>query len=1454
MLDPHFLGVDIGSVSISTALIDSSREIVRASYRFHKGKVRETLRSLIKEMGPVRLSGIALASTSPFPLENATPFDPQVSLIAACRRFFPSARSVIFVGGERFGLIRLDAGGAYLGARTNSSCAAGTGSFLDQQARRLGFSGIEELVARARACTTRTPKISTRCAVFARTDLVHAQQEGYSLEEISRGLCRGLAQNIADTLLGGERPEPPVVFAGGVALNAAVRGSLEEILGVPLLTHRYASQLGAIGAALCLAEQGGEGAAFDLGPDVILAEPNEKRQYFFEPLELEESTGAENGERRYSYEAGRFSAAHPVEVDVYQALTPAELPGRMGIDIGSTSTKALIIDANRTPVVGFYTRTLGSPLTAVQGICEAIEDWQTRTGTTVRFLGVGTTGAGRKFIGAILGADLVVDEITAHAKAAWSLDPRIDTIIEIGGQDAKFTRMRDGMVTFSHMNTVCAAGTGSFLEEQAARLGCCLSDYEEKVRGARAPLSSDRCAVFMERDINNFLSQGFATEEILAAALYSVRENYLQKVARGVAMGERIAFQGATARNRALVAAFRRGLGKPILVSRYCHLTGALGAALLLAEGEGSRSRFIGMAALRDGIPVKTETCELCANHCRLRIATVAGQTVAYGFLCGRDYDQARYVDRNRSGFDLLKVRREAFSETMRTRGTQPAAGPTVGIPAALGLWGELPLWKSFFSTLGIRVVTSERFEASIDRGREVQGAEFCAPLAALHGHVRYLSDKADWIFLPVFLEENWPGGRKSRVYCYYTQYSSALVSGAAEPGLRGRCLMPQVSWTRWRGRTKRELYKVLAGGGFTHVTPRDVSRAFEIASAGSARAGELLQQKYRQELAGSTEPCVVLLGRPYNVLSPEMSKGIPGIFGSLGIKAFYMDMVPVDPRAVQRIEPLLETVHWVHAAAILKAACVAADTPNLYPVYITSFKCTPDSFALEYFKRILDEKQKPYLILQLDDHDSTLGYETRIEAGVAAFRNHRGRERAAFGGRERAAFGGRERAAFGGRERAAFGGRERAPAAAVRPPTPAPTGQTQRRTLPISPRSIWRLGDRTLLYPNWDPLVNPLLVAILRREGVDARLLEEDPVVIRKAMRQNTGQCLPLNIIAQESVDYVRGHGLDPALTALWMPKSTLSCNMGMFSPFLKSLMEAEGDGMDQVQVYAGDMYYLEFPRRATVNAYKAYLVGGLLRRVGCRLRPYEKSRGATDAAIAEALRILGPAFEGQGNLDEAMRKAACLFDAVEIRAGRKPRVAIFGDLYVRDNDVMNQGLIRAIEDAGAEAITTPYTEYVRIIAESYFRKWSLEGEHLKSMAYRAVWMLADSLGRKCRDHFARFLDPEVTVDHDRGERFAAGFGLRTEHAGESFENLLKISHLAQAHPELALFVQASPAFCCPSMVTEAMGRDIERVTGVPVVSITYDGTGQYHNEVLVPYVKYARKSGDEERSSRHA
>jgi hypothetical protein len=553
-------------------------------------------------------------------------------------------------------------------------------------------------------------------------------------------------------------------------------------------------------------------------------------------------------------------------------------------------------------------------------------------------------------------------------------------------------------------------------------------------------------------------------------------------------------------------------------------------------------------------------------------------------------------------------------------------------------------------------------------------------------------------------------------------------------------------------------------------------------------------------------EVAVVLIGRPYAVLSADMGKGIPGIFASLGVKAFSQEMIPPDPSLDGEMESVRRIFHWEYPVVFLSAALAAAKSPFLYPVFVTSFKCSPDSFALEYFKRIMDSHGKPYLVLQLDDHDSSVGYETRIEAGVAAFRNH-------------------------------------AASAGATPAVSKPPDQIGRSHLPETRKRD--IAGKTLFMPNWDPLVSRFLAANLRREGIDARALDEDPMRIRKAMRSNSGQCIPLNIVAQDFIDCVESSGLDPRRCALWMVKAGVACNISMFPTYMKALFEARGGGFENSVVYAGDMTHYEISIRAAVNVYRVYLIAGLLRRTVCRLRPYEIEPGSADRALARAMDILVPAFEGRTPKASAVRNAAAMFDAVRTAQGKRPKVAIFGDLYVRDNDVFNQDLIRAIEDAGGEAVTTPYTEYCQIVADSYFLKWRRQGElgtfaRMKSLFRLMRILAADYLGS-----FERFLGPPETPLCKDTDEILSRFGVRVEHNGESFDNLLKVFHLARTHPDLALFVQASPVFCCPALVTEAMARDIQAMTGVPVVSLTYDGTGRLQNDAIVPYIAFPRGRG---------
>jgi predicted nucleotide-binding protein (sugar kinase/HSP70/actin superfamily) len=914
----------------------------------------------------------------------------------------------------------------------------------------------------------------------------------------------------------------------------------------------------------------------------------------------------------------------------------------------------------------------------------------------------------------------------------------------------------------------------------------------------------------MERDLNHYLSEGYSVDEVLASVLHSIRENYLARVAVENSIGDTICFQGATAKNRALVAAFEQRLEKPIHVSKYCHLTGALGAALLLLE-QGVSSRFRGITLYKKHMPVTSEICGLCTNHCKLTVTDIDGERVAYGFLCGRDYDTRKYINNNLSGFDLYKARRKVFS----VRPAKEYAGEfTVGLPAALHMHEDMPFWKMFFEELSIKTIDSESYTEAVQEGKRAAGAEFCAPLTSLYGHVNYLMDRADYIFLPVYLEKKPKEKNIRRQYCYYTQYASSLVSHASSGEDSGRFLMPLVNYLYSTFHTKVQLYRMmkpLVKGGVSFF---DVSTAYDRALAFRDSCALKLKDLYKRETGKTDDIRVVFIGRPYTILSQSMNSGIPAVFASLGIKTFYQDMLSYTPEDVESIEPLCNEIPWHYASEILKSAEFIAQSDGVYPVFVTSFKCSPDSFALEYFKQLMDFREKPYLILQLDGHSSRVGYETRIEAAVRSFRNHRASR---------------------------FSGKFRQP---VR------YGQS------LMPKRERELSGKTVIIPNWDELSLSLVVANLKREGIDARLLEETHASIQKSLRHNSGQCIPLNVIAQEFIDYVEAHHLDPAKTVLWMLDSGLACNLRMFPHHIKNILHSYGNGMSGAGVYAGSLSFMDLSVRLPVNTYLAYMFGGLVRKMGCRIRPYEQEKGETDRVIAKSIALLEESFLGMRSKESAVAEVVSWFENIKTSYSQRPKVAVFGDMYVRDNEVMNQDLVHFIEDNGGEVITVPYSSYMKMVSGQYFRKWFVEGKYLNVLSSKTVIAAVTRMEKLYYKYFARVLkEPEPLYD-ESPEKILSAYNIRTENTGESMDNILKIFYLKKHYPDIALFVQTSPAFCCPSLVTEAMAKEIENKTGTPAVFITYDGTGGNKNDIIIPYLRCSgsKHGSAEEQKSKSA
>jgi predicted nucleotide-binding protein (sugar kinase/HSP70/actin superfamily) len=639
-----------------------------------------------------------------------------------------------------------------------------------------------------------------------------------------------------------------------------------------------------------------------------------------------------------------------------------------------------------------------------------------------------------------------------------------------------------------------------------------------------------------------------------------------------------------------------------------------------------------------------------------------------------------------------------------------------------------------------------------------------------MYGHVAFLAEHYDFIFMPVYLESRIKPKNTEQNFCYYTQYSTSLAYLEGEH-VRKKLISPMVNFHKSSDHNVKLLLKSLKQMGYKSLTSSDVSRALKEADAHVQRYDFKLKQLYKSTFTNEEDVSVVLLGRPYVVLSETLNKGIPDIFTRMGINAAYQDMLHVDHQRDEAFNNLLGKIPWYFASNILRAAEVIGRTPNLYPVLITAFKCAPDSFIIEYFKQLMNLFGKPYLIIQIDEHDSNVGYETRIEAALRSFRNH----------------------------------------AKWR------TSQRDPNLGSILPRVETSMNGKILLMPNWDMFVSPLLAANLRRAGVDARLLEPTELGIRKSMVHNTGQCLPINIVAQNYIDYIEKYQLDPSQTLLWMMEGRGTCNLRQYPYYIKRILENYGKGFEKASVYSGELTHRELSVSVTYYAYFAYMLGGLFRKTACRIRPYEVIPGRTDEVFKEVHKILVNALSGEHSIDQAIRDGIKLLDEIEYdKTYRKPLVAIFGDLYVRDNDIMNQDLVRDIENAGGEVLETPYHEYAKISIENIFRRAYQRGEHVETSLNRILLNVLKFMDEIYYRSFTKYLSQAPVIK----------------------PNVLE-KHLTEFN--ISLFVQTNPSFCCPALVTEAMTRQIRELTGVPVVTINYDGTSDRMNDLIVPFIQKA-------------
>jgi predicted CoA-substrate-specific enzyme activase len=987
------IGIDIGSVSVKAAVLGepedgqtlgllsrdagfswlaAPRPLLLSPYRRALGepvRVAHELLSTIRERLPglqpsaVRATGCGAALLLGAAAGGrANEFKAAASAVAF---LLPGVATVFEMGGESSRFLRLASAGqpGLLDYETNGDCAAGTGAFIDQQASRLRYR-VEEVGQVACGAQT-AARVAGRCSVFAKSDMIHAQQKGAGPPQILRGLCDAVARNFKASIVKGRQVQAPIALIGGVASNAGVVQALRELFALDehgLLVPPGAAWFGAIGAALLAQEDGIEVR----GPAGTRATAGPEDAATSRPLSLDRVLLLRNQVRP----ARRPVASDPA--DVY-----------LGIDVGSISTNLVVLSDAGEVLHEIYVRTEGRPIQVVRDGLVAIRE---ALGDAVRIRGVGTTGSGRELVGELVGADTVTDEITAHTTGAMHvgrtlLGEQVDTIFEIGGQDAKFIAVQDGVVVDFAMNEACAAGTGSFLEEQAERLGVSIKgEFSTLAFRSRHPARlGERCTVFMEQDVNAWQLRGASREDLVAGLAYSVALNYLNRVVRGRRIGEVIYFQGGTAYNDAVAAAFAGILGKRIIVPPHNGVIGAIGMALLAREkvhGTGRPTRFRGLDLSAVGYDLREFVCKGCVNACDMQEFTVEQVKTYWGDKCGDRYRRPARVDRRPAIPDLMALRRDRLLDGYSGARN---GGPRIGVPRAMLTYDRFPFWRALLEGLGCAVVLSDETNRRIAQdGVDLSVAEPCYPIRVAHGHVKALLDPAiDRILLPnVVSFEPSPDTVESQA-CPWAQTLPYVIRSV--PGLahaRERFLTPSVHFRlgeahviadllplgRALGASRRQTARAVRGG-------LEAQRAFQTAMEEAGRAALATLER-------TGDPGILIVGRPYNIHDRAVNLDIPKKLREYyGINVLPLDCLPLGDIDVADVS---DHVYWHSARRILAAGKLAGRLPGLHVIYLTNFKCGPDS----YIKHFLGPAcGKPFLCLQFDGHGNDAGFLTRCEA-----------------------------------------------------------------------------------------------------------------------------------------------------------------------------------------------------------------------------------------------------------------------------------------------------------------------------------------------------------------------------------------------------------------------------------------------------------------------------------------
>ena len=1392
----RFVGVDIGAESVKVVELVKDAEGVRwtrRELREHDKHPGETLQAILAAWDFAGVDGAAVTGRLSRQV-RMTRVPPKQAQLAGYRFLCgDTPGTIVSIGSHGFSVLEVRDGGSTV-FRENARCSQGTGNFLRQLTERFDVS-IEEAAALAVDVTDPAP-LSGRCPVILKTDMTHLANLGGSRPRILAGLFDAVCENV-QVLIKPYVSPPVVLLAGGVSRAQRVRQHFRRFCEKnDMLLRDIATDdvlyLDALGSAMVAAA----GATEVVALDNLLTGAHESTLERLPALSL------------------ALGRVHRLTRPDLRADGPAQ-DVLLGLDIGSTGSKVVALAVpSRAVLWEGYLRTNGNPVGAAQGLIRAFRDGPA---AHHRVVGFGVTGSGRDIVGSLLttcyGRDAVyvLNEIAAHAEGALFYDARVDTIFEIGGQDAKYIRLAEGRVIDAAMNEACSAGTGSFIEEQGKRFAGINSVADLGQAALAAPdgvALGQHCSVFMAEIVDEAVAGGIDQRSIMAGLYDSVIQNYLNRVKGSRSVGSVIFCQGMPFASDALAAAVARQTHATVIVPPNPGTIGALGIALLAhaaaVHHPADLQRFLETTVEgKDTFVCQSVVgCGGAGNKCRIdRISTVFGescerQRFTWGGSCSL-YDKGtrkqKLPDRAPDPFR----QREELVAAVAAKVGERHGRPTVAMTDEFQLKGLYPFFATFISALGFDIITHRGADrAALKRGIEGGNVPFCAPMQQYHGlFAQMVDDRPDYLFAPMIRDLPRVKDEPVAVACPVVQASPDMLALDLAPKLASKLCSPVVDI----GPGNLDAPKMLAscrgvaasfGVHDEHAWMKAYEQARTVQIDFDARLKELGRAALDFCATHQVTP-VVVLGRNYTIYNQVLNSNVPAILREQGALA-----IPIDCYPVAQEVPTFTDMFWGHGQRILRAAHQIRRSPGVYSLFCSNYSCGPDSFTVHFCSYIMEGK--PFTIIETDGHSGDAGTKTRVEAFLHCVRQDLG-----------------------------AASEERKPA-----------NQLKAIELVRVKPSELRHGEELVLIPRMGPGAEAVAAALcgfgMRAEALP--LPDRDALNIGR--RYTSGkECVPMTITLGSLLQRLEQERDTTERFAFLMPGSRGPCRFGAYKTLHKIVLERLG-WSTRVRVWSPpfDNYFEALPGGFAVVSFTTLMAADLLQDAYHDVRPAETHPGAArtlylryQTELNEILRAAGAgdlspvralAEVSSGRLygiTDLLARAATEFAAIKTQRDI-PDVLMVGEIYVRCDPFANDFIIDKLAERGIRVRLTPMSEWVEY---SDFVGWfeNLKGgtgDHVSSLLQKRIRQV-------CHATVARRLGwpPRTSVD----EVVRAGSDYVRPKL--EVETILTLGGplLEWRHGRIDAVISTGPLECMPNKIAESQFFHVAEREGLLSLTLALNG-----------------------------